>query len=161
MASTEEIDKIAKLIDKARVAHVTTVTDEGRLVSRPLAVLDRPFDGELYFFTQDPSSKTEQVRGNDQVNLALQIGNDGFLSIAGTASVSKDPAMIDELWNKYAEAWFEQGREDPSVALLRVAADSAEYWTVEDPKPIVLLKVIKAMSKGEQPDVGDNATVDL
>lgn len=161
MASTEEIDKIAKLIDKARVAHVTTVTDEGKLVSRPLAVLDRPFDGELYFFTQDPSSKTEQVRGNDQVNLALQIGNDGFLSIAGTASVSRDQAMIDELWNSYAEAWFEQGREDPSVALLRVEADSAEYWTVEDPKPIVLLKVVKAMAKGEQPDIGDNAAVEL
>src|ERR1700748_1171392 len=130
MATREETDKITELISKAKVAHVTTLTDDGKLVSRPLAVLDRPFDGELYFFTQDPSSKTEQVRGNDQVNLALQIGNDGFLSIAGTASVSKDQAVIDELWNKYAAAWFEQGREDPSVALLRVEADSAEFWTV-------------------------------
>jgi general stress protein 26 len=161
MATTEEIDTIATLIDKARVAHVTTLTDDGKLVSRPLAVLDRPFDGKLYFFTQDPSSKTEQVRGNDQVNLAMQIGNDGFLSIAGTASVSKDQAVIDELWNKYAEAWFEQGREDPSVALLRVEADSAEYWTVEDAKPVVLLKTIKAMTKGERPDIGDNAAVEL
>ena len=50
----------------------------------------------------------------------MQIGNDGFLSIAGTAIVSKDQAIIDELWNKYAEAWFEQGREDPTVALLQV-----------------------------------------
>src|SRR6476659_6077320 len=110
MATQDETDKIAELVDKARVAHVTTVAEDGRLVSRPLAVLDRPFDGELYFFTADPSSKTEQVRDNDQVNLALQVGNDGFVSIAGTASISRDQALIDELWNKYAEAWFEQGR---------------------------------------------------
>src|SRR5690349_21307625 len=129
MATQDEIDTIAELVDKARVAHVTTLTDEGRLVSRPLAVLDRPFDGELYFFTADPSSKTDQVRENDQVNLAMQVGNDGFLSIAGTASVSRDQAIIDQLWNRYAEAWFEQGREDPAVALLKVQAHSAEYWS--------------------------------
>jgi Pyridoxamine 5'-phosphate oxidase like len=46
------------------------------------------------------------VRINDQVNVAMQIGND-FLSIAGTATVSRDQTMIDELWNRYAEAWFE------------------------------------------------------
>lgn len=161
MATQEEIDKVAKLVEKARVAHVTTQTDGGRLVSRPLAVTDRPFDGELYFFTQDPSGKTDQVRVNDQVNLAMQVGQDGFLSIAGTASVSKDQSIIDELWNKYAEAWFEGGRDDPSVALLHVHADSAEYWTVEDPKVVVLLKYAKAVATGDQPDIGDNETVEL
>ncbi|GAA3638798.1 pyridoxamine 5'-phosphate oxidase family protein [Microlunatus ginsengisoli] len=161
MATQDEIDTIAELIDKARVAHVTTLTDEGRLVSRPLAVLDRPFDGRLYFFTADPSSKTEQVRENDQVNLAMQVGNDGFLSIAGTASVSRDQAIIDELWNRYAEAWFEQGRNDPAVALLRVEADSAEFWNVDDPKPVVLLKYAKAIVKGEQPDIAENRSVEL
>ena len=161
MATQEETDKIAALVEKARVAHVTTLTEDGRLVSRPLAVLDRPFDGDLYFFTQDPSSKTDQVRDNDQVNLAMQVGNDGFLSIAGSATISRDQAIIDELWNKYAEAWFEQGREDPTVALLKVQADSAEYWTVDDPKALVLLKYAKAIVKGEQPDIADNAAVDL
>jgi general stress protein 26 len=161
MATSEEIEKIAKLIDKARVAHVTTQTTDGRLVSRPLAVLDRPFDGELYFLTPDPSSKTDEVRANDQVNVALQVGNDGFLSIAGTASLSKDQQIIDELWNRYAEAWFEQGRDDPSVALLRVTADSAEYWTVDDPKAVVLLKYAKAIVTREQPDIAENKSVDL
>jgi general stress protein 26 len=161
MATQDEIDTIAELIGKARVAHVTTLTDEGRLVSRPLAVLDRPFDGRLYFFTADPSSKTEQVRENDQVNLAMQVGNDGFLSIAGTASVSRDQAIIDELWNRYAEAWFEQGRDDPAVALLQVEADSAEFWNVADPKPVVLLKYAKAIVKGEQPDIAENRSVEL
>jgi general stress protein 26 len=161
MANQEEIEKIAALVDKARVAHVTTVTTDGRLVSRPLAVTDRPFDGDLYFFTADPSSKTDQVRANDQVNVALQVGSDGFLSIAGTAEVSRDQQIIDELWNRYAEAWFENGRSDPAVALLRVHADSAEYWTIEDPKAVVLLKYAKAMVTREQPDIAENRSVNL
>ena len=161
MATQDEHEQIAKLVEKARIAHVTTQTEDGRLVSRPLAITNRPFDGTLYFFSQDPSSKTDQVRVNDQVNVAMQVGQDGFLSIAGTATVSKDQSVIDQLWNKHAEAWFEDGREDSTVALLQVDAESAEYWTINDPKAIVLLKYAKAIVKGEQPDIGDNESVDL
>ena len=158
--TSDDIAYVADLIRSARTALVTTVGPEGQLLSRPLAVLDREFDGDLWFFTQDPSPKTDQVRANRQVNVAMQVGDD-FLSIAGTASVSRDQAMIEELWNRYAEAWFENGKDDPSVALLRVHADAAEFWRMDDPKPVVLLKYAKAVVTGEQPDIGENRTVDL
>jgi general stress protein 26 len=156
----EEMDKIAGLINSAKIALVTTVGPDGKLLSRPLAMQDREFDGELWFFTPDPSAKTEQVQANNHVNVALQVGN-GYLSIAGTATVSRDRAMIDELWNAAAEAWFEQGKDDPAVALLRVHADSAEYWTVDSPKVVALVKYAKAIVTGKRPDVGDNASVNL
>lgn len=155
-----EFEQVGELISKARFAFVTTSTPDGRLLSRPLAVLDREFDGDLYFFTMEPSSKTQQVALDSQVNVSMQSGDD-YLSLAGTASVTRDPALIDELWNPYAEAWFEQGREDPAVALLKVHADSAEYWTMDNPKPINLIKYAKAIITGEQPDVATNKSVDL
>jgi general stress protein 26 len=158
--TVEEIEKVSKLIESARIALVTSVGEEGQLVSRPLAMQDREFDGTLWFFTPDPSPKTEQVAANDQVNVALQV-DDGWVSIAGTASVSKDRAMIDELWNKHAEAWFENGKDDPSVALLRVKADSAEYWSIESGKVVSAIKYAKAIITGDRPDIGDNATVQL
>ncbi len=154
-----EFEQVGKLISKARFAFVTTHAD-GRLLSRPLAILEREFDGDLYFFTADPSPKTEQVVADSQVNVSLQSG-DNYLSIAGTASVTRDATLIDELWNPYAEAWFEQGRDDPAVALLKVHADSAEYWTVDSPKPIALIEYVKAMITGEKPDVATNTSVDL
>jgi general stress protein 26 len=160
MTNQEDYDKVKKLISKAKIAIVTTVGETGQLVSRPLAVLDRPFDGQLMFFTQDPSPKTGQVRANNHVNVAIQ-ADDGWLSIAGTATVSHDQEMIDELWNKEAQAWFENGKDDPSVALLCVDADTAEYWTNESPKVVSAVKYAKAMVTGTQPDIGDNATVKL
>ena len=156
----EETAKVAELIHDGKIAIVTTVGPDGQLLSRPLALQDREFDGDLYFFTPDPSPKTDQVKANEQVNVSIDTGN-GWLSLAGTGSISKDDAMIDELWNVGAQAWFEQGREDPSLALLKVHADSAEYWTMDTPKPVALLKYAKAAVTGGAPDVGESAKVDL
>jgi general stress protein 26 len=158
--TTSEYDRVGELISQARFAFVTTSGSDGRLLSRPLAVLERDFDGDLYFFTQDPSAKTDQVAADSQVNVSMQCGDD-YLSIAGTATVTRDRSMIDELWNRYAEAWFEQGRDDPTVALLKVHADSAEYWTMDSPKPINVIKYAKAILTGDQPDVATNTSVDL
>ena len=97
--TTTEFERVGELIAKARFAFVTTSGPDGRLLSRPLAVLKRDFDGDLYFFTMAPSAKTAQVAADSHVNVSLQSGDD-YLSIAGTASVSRDQALIDELWNR-------------------------------------------------------------
>lgn len=160
MSRDDEIKKIAELASKARVGILTTTDSDKHLVSRPLAMQEIEFDGTLWFFTQDPSPKLDDIAKHDEVNVSFDSGK-GWVSIAGTASVSHDQQKIDELWNKRAEAWFEQGREDPSVALLKVDAHTAEYWATDDPKPVILLKVAKAAVTGGQPDVGENRTVDL
>ncbi|GAA1825598.1 pyridoxamine 5'-phosphate oxidase family protein [Microlunatus capsulatus] len=152
--------EVAQLVEKSRIALVTTVAESGKLVSRPLAVQHRDFDGELWFFTQDPSHKTEQVARNPQVNVSFS-SDDGWVSVSGTASVTQDPARIDEFWNSHAEAWFDGGRQDPAVALLRVEADSAEYWSVSDPKLVTAVKYAKARLTGQQPDLGENHAVEL
>ncbi|SDV03223.1 General stress protein 26 [Microlunatus sagamiharensis] len=159
-ATAEDEQTIEKLVAKASIALVTTVAEDGALVSRPLAVQQREFDGDLWFFTEDPSAKTDQVRANDQVNVAIEAGH-GWLSISGTGSVVKDPAKIDELWSTGAEAWFEQGRDDPKVALLRVEARTAEYWTSNAPMVVTLAKYAKAAVTGGRPDVGESKVVEL
>lgn len=160
MADKDETEQLATLIDKARIGIITTVNADGHLVSRPMAVKEREFDGDLWFFTEDPSHKTDEVRGNPQVNVALESGK-GWVSLSGEASIVKDAANIDELWDTSAEAWFTDGRNDPKVALLKVTAHTAEYWASDEPKPLVLLKYAKAAVTGGRPNVGEARTVDL
>lgn len=160
MATQEELEQLGTLIGKARIGIITSVNADGALVSRPMAVKDREFDGDLWFFTEDPSHKTAEVRANPQVNVALDSGK-GWVSLAGEAEVVKDAAKIDELWDTGAEAWFTDGRNDPKVALLKVTAHTAEYWATDDPKPLVLLKYAKAAVTGGRPNVGEARTVDL
>src|ERR1700712_2055253 len=160
MTHAEEIAKIAELTKKARIAVLTTIDETGALVSRPLAMQDSEFDGQLWFFTQDPSPKVSDIAAHANVNVSMEAGN-GWVSIAGTASVSHDPAKIDELWNKFSEAWFEKGREDPSIALIRVDADTVEYWAAEEPRAVTLLKTVGAMGTGGTPDVPESKTIGL
>jgi general stress protein 26 len=160
MVDDDGIERLRTLIGKARIGILTTVDDDGRLVSRPMAIKDREFDGDLWFFTEDPSHKTVEVRRDPQVNVALESGK-GWVSLSGEAEVVRDAAKIDELWDTGAEAWFEHGREDPKVALLKVTAHSAEYWATDDPKPVVLLKYAKAAVTGGRPNVGEARTVEL
>jgi general stress protein 26 len=159
-STAQQQAKVAQLIEGSRIAMVTTVADSGKLVSRPLAPMHREFDGVLWFFTQDPSSKTEQVVQNPQVNVACA-SDDGWLSVSGTASVTSDPARIDEFWNSHAAAWFDGGRDDPTVALLKVDVHSAEYWSLEDPKLVTTVKYLKARLTGQQPDLGENHAVEI
>jgi general stress protein 26 len=32
------------------------------------------------------------------------------------------------LWNRYVAAWYEGGKDDPKLALLRLDAEQAEIW---------------------------------
>jgi len=160
MTDDTDLETIRSIIDAAKVAVLTTTSPSGELHSRPLAVLDGVFEGSIWFFTQDPSPKSEDIAANPEVNVAYADGK-GYLSIAGTATIEHNPTRIDQLWNPMAEAWFENGRDDPSVALLRVDARSAEYWSSDKPGVVRAFEIAKAIITKSQPDVGENRTVSL
>ncbi|MBN9240454.1 MAG: hypothetical protein BGO97_12130 [Micrococcales bacterium 70-64] len=160
MTHDEELTTINDIIKATRFATVTTRTRDGDLVSRPLAVLPHDFDGTVWFFTQDPSPKTDDIAGDPHVNVAYADGA-SVVSLSGTARVDRDQARIDQFWNPWAEAWFEGGRQDPSVALLRVDATSAEFWHIDKPAVVRGFEVVKALITKSAPDVGESRTVEL
>ncbi|MHA7263171.1 pyridoxamine 5'-phosphate oxidase family protein [Arthrobacter sp. TMN-37] len=154
------MQELRKILEKADIAILTTQNAQGQLVSRPLAVHGKDFDGDLWFFTEDPSPKADEIRGNPQVNVSVSTGK-GYLSIAGTASLSRDQAKIDELWGPTVSAWFENGRDDPAVALIKVDADTAEYWSMDAPRVVSAVKMVKGLVTGTRPDSGKNEVIDL
>lgn len=160
MTNDEELETIHGIMKGARFATVTTRGLDGELYSRPLAVLDHDFEGKAWFFTQDPSPKTDEVRGDPHVNVAYADGA-SHVSLSGTASVTRDPALIDRFWNPWAEAWFDGGRDDPSVALLEVDAISVEYWHVDKPAVVRAFEVARALITRSAPDVGESKTVEM
>jgi general stress protein 26 len=160
LASDEELKTIAELIKASRIALLTTRSVHGELHSRPLATQDAEFSGELWFFTQDPSEKVSDILVNPQVNAAFESGK-GYLSIAGNAEIVHDRAKVDEFWSPAVAAWFPEGKDDPTVALIRVRPVSAEFWARDTPGVVAAFKIAKAALTGGQPDLGDNRAVDL
>lgn len=92
--------------------------------------------------------------GRNQLGLAFSKPSDDiYVSISAHGEISTDRALIDKLWNPWAENWFD-GKDDPSVRVLVAKAVSAEYWNVTDNKVTHLLKVLKGniTGKTEEPD---------
>lgn len=160
MTNNDDLETIDGIIKKTRFATVTTRTKGGDLVSRPLAVLEKDFDGTVWFFTADPSPKSDDVKHDEHVNVAYVDGA-SVVSLSGTATIERDRARIDEWWNPWVEAWFPDGKDDPSVALLKVEATSAEYWHVDKPGIVRVVESVKALITKTAPEVGDNKTVEL
>ncbi|MDG6107011.1 pyridoxamine 5'-phosphate oxidase family protein [Dactylosporangium aurantiacum] len=59
--------KVTELLRDARIGMLTTMTGDGRHVSRPMALQEVEFDGDLWFFAYDDSAKVAQIRTHPQV----------------------------------------------------------------------------------------------
>ena len=46
----------------------------------------------------------------------------------GSLRFDNDRAVIDRLWNRFVAAWYEHGKDDPKLALLRLDPERAEIW---------------------------------
>lgn len=156
----DEQGRLADLVTAADTALLTTRASDGTLHARPLAVLQDDFDGRVWFLVEEPSEKTREIGEDPRVNVSFA-SKKGYLSVAGTARVTRDDGLIDELWGPSAQAWFEGGREDPAIAVIEVVADSAEYWAMTEPGIFALVKATKSMITGGRPDIGENRTVEF
>lgn len=151
--------KVRDLIKDTRLAMLTTVAPDGRLVSKPMATQDVEFDGDVWFIAERDSVKVHNVEANAQVNVAYA-SSSSWVSLSGTAAVVDDHAKLQELWNTFTDAWMEGGPENPNNILIRVHADSAEYWDSPGSKVTQVANLVKAKVTGKRFEA-DNEVVDL
>lgn len=131
MTDTTNDDRkhITRLVGDAKVAMLTTMTAEGRHVSRPMSLQEVEFDGDLWFFAYEQSSKVAQIRVNPAVNVSFSDEkNSSWTSIAGHAEIVHDRQKAEELYSSTLKAWFPEGVDTEGITLIKVHADSAEYW---------------------------------
>lgn len=160
MQDTESISKVTDIINGSRIGMLTTLNEDGALVSRPLAVQDVKDDGDMWFFISADSSQAAHVRANPAVNVSFG-KNTEWVSVAGTAEVVTDRQKIRDMWNQTVEAWFPDGPDTPEVVLLHVGSDSAEYWTSPGGTAATVLQWIKSKVTHSRMSVGESGTVEL
>jgi general stress protein 26 len=152
--------KVAELIKGNRTAMLTTVDPDGTFMSRPMALQEVEFDGDLWFFAERDSRKVQQMSGNPYVNVTIS-STSTWVSLTGTASVVEDDARKQELWNPFVEAWFPDGKTSPGIVLLKVEGESAEYWDTPGGRVASLISFAKAKMTGQRYEGGENERVEL
>ncbi len=161
--SQDDRGKVIELVKRARSAMVTTTAPGGGLVSRPMAVQEAEFDGDLWFFASGDSGMVRQIQSHPGVNVSLANDkNSEWTSIAGTAEIVDDRAKSESLWSRPLQAWFPQGLDTPGLTLVKVTSETAEYWDAATSKVRQLLGLGRAIQR-KNPDEfpATNRTVEL
>jgi general stress protein 26 len=102
---------------------------------RPMtAITEHEHTGPVWIFTAQDNAVTRAVRNMKKRAMAAYSakGHDLFATIHGTIQLDMDRAMIEKLWNPFVAAWFEEGKDDPKLALLRFDAERGEIWLNEN-----------------------------
>lgn len=159
---SQAIKKIAEIIKDVRIAMLSTVIPDGGIHSRPMATQEADFTGELLFLTRQQSSKTDEIVHESRVTVNyVDSKNYRFVTLQGTAQLSKDRATIRELWSPLYKAWFPEGENDPEISVIRIEVDHAEYWDAPANAVLRGFQLLKAAAtKGSTP-VGEHQEVSL
>ena len=160
--SYNDRQKVWELIKEVRIALLVTSADQG-LRGRPMAAMNKDFDGELWFASRRDAPKLDEIKDDAHVLLAYSEPKEqNYVSVAGNARVVQDVAKVKELWSEPMRVWFPKGPEDPDIALIRVTVTSAEYWDSPSSAWVFAFGYAKARLTGEPPrDVGENKVVNF
>lgn len=92
------------------------------------AQLDKHANHEFWFYHTRDGRLAE---GGPTMVQFTSKGHDVFACVDGVLSEETDPAIIDRFWSKEVEAWYEGGRNDPNLLMLKFKLGNAEIWTAD------------------------------
>lgn len=155
----DQLSTVRSIMKDVRTCMFVTSADTGDLHAAPMTTQEAEFDGDAWFIAKADSETVRNLTSRPHVNVSYS-GSTSWVSLAGTASVVDDVAKKKDLWNTFTEAWFPEGQDDPSVVVVKVSGDSAQYW--DSPGRLAMtLSMVKARVSGTAPRAGDSDTVDL
>lgn len=97
--------------------------------ARPMTAQFEEERSPIWFFASTENVLVQKLpQGDRAIATFVSKGHDIWATIHGSLKLDNDRATIDRLWNPYAAAWYEGGKDDPKLALLRLDAEKAEIW---------------------------------
>jgi general stress protein 26 len=129
MPTPQELEaKFWKAVESDRTMMLGLVGVDGGH-TRPMTAQIENGRGPIWFFTSRESDLVAGLAGAQRAFAAFSAkDHDLFATVHGPLRLDNDRAAIDRLWNPFVAAWFDGGKDDPKLALLRFDAEHAEIW---------------------------------
>jgi general stress protein 26 len=130
---------------------------------QPMTAFAERDEGAIWFFTRNDTDLATAVgQGEDQAMFVVQSKDQDFQGcIGGALTEIRDQARIDRYWNPMVAAWYPDGKDDPSLTLLRFDVRDAEVWISKGGAVRLAWEIAKANISGTTPDVGTQRHLDL
>lgn len=159
MSSPEHKQLVWNLINDIKVGMLVTKEKSGddSMRARPMHLVQDDYDGTLYFFTPKDDAKVFEIEQDRDVCITFSNPERNiYVSMTGKAELTDDQELIDKYWNEWAAAWFEGGKQDPQLGMLKVKIKRGEHWDTKESEMIQMFEVAKAKEKeASTPDIGE------
>jgi general stress protein 26 len=109
------------------------LSGDGDGLAQPMtAQIEGDAGGPIWIFTARDTDLVQALgeRAPAFIHFAAK-GHDLFAAVEGELVADNDPAAIERLWNPFVAAWFEGGKDDPNLQLLRFEPGRAQIWLNE------------------------------
>ncbi len=156
LTNTEAIKKIKELSESAKICMFCTELQTLPINSRPMTLQETDDEGNLWFISGDTSNKNFEIKDDKRVQLFFMNNGDyQYLSVFGDATIYKDKSTIEDKWSPMAKAWFEDGKDDPNVSIIRVEPKDSYYWDTKAGKLVSILNFVANAVTGNTTDNSD------
>lgn len=160
MSSPEHKQMIWNLIKDIKVGMLVTKEEHERdeLRARPMYLVQDAYDGTLFFYTSKKASKVFEIEQDRDICITFSDTGEGvFVSLTGTASFTEDQELIDRYWNPAVNAWFEDGKDNPDLGMLKVKINKGEHWNSDENKLVQVFEMAKAnVAESTTPNTGEH-----
>ncbi|TLD68870.1 general stress protein [Phragmitibacter flavus] len=148
------IDKIKELVEKTNSCFFCTANPlTGSSAARPMSVQTVDDSGALWFLSPDDSHKNHELEMDPSVALYFQgSAHSDFLELKGKATVSKDRAKIEELWQPILKTWFTGGIDDPRITVIKFQPFEGYYWDTKHGTLVAGIKMLIGAATGKTLD---------
>ena len=146
----EAIDKLKELVSDIMICLFCTdlKTDDGS-TCRPMTAIKVCDQGNVWFFSEKTSDKNKAILTDKNVQLFFSHPEKGsYLVVNGKAEIIFDKTKIEELWTPAAKIWFNEGKDDPNISVIKVKPSTAYYWDTDGNRMINLLKMVASVVTG-------------
>jgi general stress protein 26 len=153
LKGAEAIQKIKDLGENKTCFFSTDLKAGRAAATRPMSVQQIDEDGNLWFLSASDSHKNAEIAKDKHVQLLFQgSAHSDFMTLYGTASISKDKAKIKELWEPIVKTWFTDGVDDPRITAIKFIPTEGYYWDTKHGKAVAFLKMLAGAISGKTLD---------
>ena len=164
MSKQEQIDKIQDVIKDVKFAMMSTVNSKGDIHAWPMTTSETSIGGkEIWFIGDKTSDVVKDIQDNPKIGLSYATQDEkDYVSVSANAELPTDKAKLDELWSPVYNAFFEHGKEDPNVQLIKVVPHGIECWLSGSSTVNMFKMAAAALQDGKTAeDIGEQFSVSL
>ena len=154
LTDRDAVDRIRELVASAKSCFFCTKSGGSPSNGiRPMSVQKVDDNGSIWFLSANDSHKNAELERDSSVELYFQGSpHSDFLHLRGTASVTTDRAVIDELWEPLAKVWFTEGKDDPRITAIKFSLSEGYYWDTKHGAAVAGIKMLIGVATGQTLD---------